>query len=265
MFGRESEDRRWGRGRAALLGSVPPSALVLTGDRLGAGRCRGGGPAVHPDPARRRHRAPAVDRGGRDGRGRGAAAAAQPGRPGPAAGMAGRGGGGRLRADPRGHELLDLPGLRPDPARDRGHRRVPRPARGGRRLLAPADRPALGGAGRRGSRAAHPGRGAGRRRPPGRAGGAGVRAARRSRLGRVHHLEPRHRAALPRLVRPDDRDARRRDRHDPAGGHGRAARRCCGPASWRPGWRSGCCRRSSPTRWNWKRCGGCRPGCSASG
>ena len=35
--------------------------------------------------------------------------------------------------------------------------------------------------------------------------------------------------------------------------------RCCGPASWRPGWRSGCCPRSSPTRWNWRRCGGSRP------
>ena len=56
-----------------------------------------------------------------------------PGRPEAPQGLVGRPGHGRLRRHPRLHELRHLPGLRPDPARHRGHHRVPRPAHRHRR------------------------------------------------------------------------------------------------------------------------------------
>ena len=55
-----------------------------------------------------------------------------------------------LRRHPRPDELGDLPGVRPDPARHRGHHRVRRPAHPGGARLAPRPRPGVGGARRAG-------------------------------------------------------------------------------------------------------------------
>ncbi|CAA9387558.1 MAG: Integral membrane protein, partial [uncultured Nocardioides sp.] len=140
--------------------------------------------------------------------------------------------GARLRGEPGGDELGDLPVVRADPPRHRGHHRVHRAAGAGRRRLPPGSRPALGPARRRG------------RRPPRlRARGTGprgdrLRPARRRGVGGVHPAEREHRPPLARAGRAGRRE-RRRDRvvhrpgrplrrHDPARAtrpRGRGARR----------------------------------------
>ena len=136
---------------------------------------------------------------------------------------------GRLRARARDDELGDLLRDGPDPDRRRGHDRVRRAARPGRRALAQAARPRLGRARRRRDPAAdEPVR---RLRPRRRRGRA--RAARGRRVGGLHPAVRAHGDAVPGRARAGDRDARRRAarraRRDRAGRRGAAGARAARP------------------------------------
>ena len=151
----------------------------------------------HPvGPVRGRDRQEPVRRRGPDHPGL-AAARDERGHPrrdrpaGPARAYGGRlAGGDRLRGRPRHDELGDLPVLRPDPPRDRGDHRVPRPADPRRRRQPPAARPGLGAPGRGRRR---PARARARRAHLGR---RRVRAARGGRVGGVHPAQRLDRAPL---------------------------------------------------------------------